>query len=409
MAFQRLVVIRYAEIALKGRNRSMFIRQLEHNLKDATAGAGVRGIGRGPNRVFLFLEQGFCWDELAARLATVCGVRNFSLALKTKPQVEAILEAFRSLMPGGGFSSFRIRVQRSDKSLPMTSKELEETLGAIIKSESGARVDLSNATGITFYAEILAGAAYCYTERLPGLGGLPVGVGGRVVTLISGGIDSPVAAFRVMKRGCQVTFVHFHAFPYLDASTRDKTIALVHHLTRYQYRSQLYLVPFGDVQQQVAVSVPVPLRVVIYRRLMLRIAQEIARRQRALALVTGESLGQVASQTLENMVSIGEAVDMPVLRPLIGMDKEEIIREAQSIGTYETSIEPDQDCCTLFVPRFPATRSTVEQVRAAEESLDVETLVQQALAAVETMTFHWPEGVGSVQEARELLGGRREA
>lgn len=195
-----------------------------------------------------------------------------------------------------------------------------------------------------------------------------------------------------MGRGCQVTFVHFQSFPYLDASSRDKAIVLVRQLTQWQYQSRLHIVSFGDVQHQIVASCPPPLRIVLYRRFMLRIAQAIAERERAEALVTGESLGQVSSQTLSNMATIEQVMSMPVLRPLVGYDKEEIIREARELGTYETSIEPDQDCCTLFVPRNPATHSNLAQAEEAERALDVAALVEQGLSNVETLELAWPEG-----------------
>jgi thiamine biosynthesis protein ThiI len=193
-----------------------------------------------------------------------------------------------------------------------------------------------------------------------------------------------------MKRGCQVVFVHFHSFPFLDGTSRDKAVELVQALTRFQYRSMLYLVPFGEIQRQVVVSTPAPLRVVLYRRLMSRIAERIARREHARALVTGESLGQVASQTLENLAVIEEAVGIPVLRPLIGSDKEEIVREARALGTYDISIIPDQDCCRLFVPRHPATASSLQEIGEAESHLEIEKLVQAGLEQAEMRVFEFP-------------------
>src|SRR5439155_1489654 len=211
-----------------------------------------------------------------------------------------------------------------------------------------------------------------------------------VDALLSGGIDSPVAAWRMMKRGCRVLFVHFHSVPYLPATSQAKARALVERLTAWQYASRLYLVPFGEIQREVVLSVPPPLRVVVYRRLMLRITQELARRGGALALATGESLGQVASQTLENIACIDEAASLPVLRPLIGMDKLEITTAAQEIGTFEISIEPDADCCTLFTPRHPATRATLDEIRAAEVALNLDRLVAAGADGAVLETFAFP-------------------
>src|SRR6185503_5919846 len=210
--------------------------------------------------------------------------------------------------------------------------------------------------------EVLPDEAFIALDRRPGPGGLPVGGSGTVAALLSGGIDSPVAAWRMMKRGCRVLFVHFHSVPYLPATSQAKARALVERLTEWQYASRLHLVPFGEIQREVVLGVPPPLRVVVYRRLMLRIAEALARRTGALALVTGESLGQVASQTLHNLARVDEVADLPVLRPLIGMDKLEITAQAEAIGTFEVSIEPDADCCTLFVPKHPNTRIRAEEV-----------------------------------------------
>ena len=211
-----------------------------------------------------------------------------------------------------------------------------------------------------------------------------------MVALLSGGIDSPVAAYRVMKRGCPVTFVHFHAYPFLEKISQEKVDALVAHLTRYQYASRLHLVPFGEIQREVVLSVSPPYRVVVYRRLMARIAEQVALKEGALALATGESLGQVASQTLENLAVIEEAVSLPVLRPLIGMDKDEITTTARAIGTFETSIIPDQDCCTLFTPKHPVVRSTVEEIRQVEGRLDLSALVADGLARAAVREYTFP-------------------
>src|SRR5690606_158400 len=210
-----------------------------------------------------------------------------------------------------------------------------------------------------------------FFERERGVGGLPIGTGGRVMTLLSGGIDSPVAAWRLIKRGCRTDFVHFHSYPILSRTSQDKARELVATLTRSQLRSRLFMVPFAPIQQQIVVSMPPALRVVAYRRMMLRIAERLAKRTGAHALVTGDAVGQVASQTIENLAAVGSVATLPLLRPLVGMDKEEITADAQRIGTYEISIVPDEDCCTLFTPRFPSTRASREAVEAAETQLDV--------------------------------------
>ena len=226
-------------------------------------------------------------------------------------------------------------------------------------------------------------------NKIPGAGGLPVGASGRVVSLISGGIDSPVAAYRMLQRGCRLIFVHFHSTPYLDKTSQEKVRQLVTALTRHQFQSRLYMVPFGEIQRQIVAAVNRPLRVILYRRMMLRIAEAMARQEKAKALVTGESLGQVASQTLENMAVIQQASTLPILRPLVGMDKQEIIDQARRIGTFDISSIPDQDCCQLFVPKHPATKAKFAEVEEAETRFNVQEMVHLGMegAALERFCF----------------------
>jgi thiamine biosynthesis protein ThiI len=285
-----------------------------------------------------------------------------------------------------------VSARRADKRYPLTSPQIERELGGRIKLARGWAVNL-DAPALTIHAEFLSNEAFYAFGKERGAGGLPSGVSGKVVCLMSGGIDSPVAAWRLMRRGCRVHFVHFHSYPILSRASQEKARELVALLTRYQLRSRLHLVAFGEIQQQVLLSVAAPLRVVIYRRLMMRIAEEIARRARARALVTGEVVGQVASQTLENIAVIDSVVRMPVLRPLIGCDKEEITAEAQALGTYPISIVPDQDCCTLFTPKHPATRARLRDVEQAEQSLQpsVDAIVTAAADAAVVEDFQFPK------------------
>ena len=389
-AGKQIVVLRLGEITLKKKNRPMFVRQLARNVRRATRDLGVESIALMPNRILLTPGPATDWPTLRDRLRRVFGVKNFSLCQGLPWDVDAIEREVLRMAAARPFESFRINVQRSDKRFHGTSQELEVALGRAVQTQSGARVDLERPDA-SFNVEIQPGAAYLHDERIAGAAGLPAGVSGRVAVLLSGGIDSPVAAWRMIGRGCNATFIHFMSFPYLDASSRDKAIALVRSLTRWQYDSRLHVVSFGDVQHQIVASCPPKLRVVLYRRFMMRIAEAIAKRERAEALVTGESLGQVASQTLSNISTIDAAVSMPVLRPLIGRDKEEIINEARRIETYDISIEPDQDCCSLFVPQHPATSSRLDEVEAAEQALDIDALVAQALAQTEKLTFSWPD------------------
>jgi len=387
------VIVHYHEISLKGGNRPLFLRRLVRNLAQATAGLGVRAIHRLPGRIVLDLEPAAPLAELEERIGQVFGIANFSSALRVPARLEAFREAAARLLEGRSFESFRITARRTFKAFPMTSEEVNRDLGAFVLSRFPTRVNLDQ-PALTVYVEILPREAFVYADRRPGPGGLPVGVSGGVVALLSGGIDSPVAAWRMLRRGCEVIFVHFHSYPYLPDTSQAKARTLVRLLTRHQYASRLWLVPFGELQREVVLSVVPPLRVVVYRRLMARIAEALARREGARALVTGESVGQVASQTLENLARTTEVVGLPILRPLIGMDKEEIVRQARQIGSYEISIEPDQDCCTLFVPPHPETRAAAEVVAKAEAALEIERLVRQGVEGARLETFVFPEGVG---------------
>jgi len=274
----------------------------------------------------------------------------------------------------------------------MPSPQIEREIGGRIKEARGWKVDLDGAA-LTVRVEFLQHEVFYHFAREAGPGGLPSGVSGRVAALMSGGIDSPVAAFRLMKRGCSVVLIHFHSYPFLSRASQDKVRELAQVLTRHQMRTRLHLVPFGELQRQVVVDAPPGLRVVLYRRLMVRIAERIARDARARALVTGESIGQVASQTLDNMAVIDGAASMPILRPLVGMDKEEIVAEAQRIGTYDISIVPDQDCCQLFTPRSPETHARPGIVEYAESKLPIEEMIASALAGTVVEKFRFPDVV----------------
>jgi thiamine biosynthesis protein ThiI len=261
----------------------------------------------------------------------------------------------------------------------------------------GWRVDLSNPE-LNIHLECLTDQAFYFFGKEKGAGGMPTGVSGRVACLLSGGIDSPVAAFRMMRRGCSVVLVHFHSYPFHSLASQEKVREIARLLTRYQQHTRLYLVPFGEIQRQVVLSVPQTLRVIMYRRLMMRIAWTLAKASRARGLVTGEVLGQVASQTLENLSVIGSAVTAPIFRPLIGLDKDEITEQAKRIGTYPISIIPDEDCCQLFTPRNPATKARLDETEAAERLLSVDDLVCQAARTATVEEFSFP----AVRSASQL-------
>jgi len=383
------VLIRYHEIALKKGNRAYFTELLKRNLVSAVKDLGVKDIRSLPARLLLSFKNDIEPAVVARRVGAVFGVANFSLVEKTPRDIDALRLRILEALNGAQFESFRIETQRGDKTFPLTSPEINRQLGAVVKEKSGARVDLSNPE-LTITVEILPRDAFFGFDKIPGAGGLPVGASGRLVSLISGGIDSPIAAYRMMQRGCRLVFVHFHSAPYLDKTSQEKVRRLVSMLTRHQFLSRLYLVPFGEIQRQIVAAVSRPLRVVLYRRMMMRIAEGVARREKAKALVTGESLGQVASQTLENMSVIQQAATLPILRPLVGMDKQEIIDQARRIGTFEISSIPDQDCCQLFVPKHPATKATLDEVEDAESKYDLNEMIRYGLENATEEEFNFP-------------------
>jgi thiamine biosynthesis protein ThiI len=386
------IIVHYQEIALKGRNRPYFVNRLVANLRAATADLDVRQVRPLVGRVELVLGSGARWDEVRDRLKCVFGIGNFAQAGRGPLDLDVLAAQILQDLGDRETPSFRVSVRRSDKRHPLTSPQIERELGGRIKLARGWTVNL-DAPALTIHAEFLSSEVFYSFGKERGAGGLPSGVSGKVVCLMSGGIDSPVAAWRLMRRGCRVHFVHFHSYPILSRASQEKVRELVALLTRYQLRSRLFLVAFGEIQQQVLLSVAAPLRVVIYRRLMMRIAEEIARRARARALVTGEVVGQVASQTLENLAVINGVARLPVLRPLVGCDKEEITSEAQALGTYPISIVPDQDCCTLFTPKHPATRARLRNVEQAEQALQpsIDAIVTSAADAAVAEDFEFPK------------------
>jgi thiamine biosynthesis protein ThiI len=383
------VIVHYQEIALKGRNRPWFVARLVRNLREAVADLDVRDVRALMGRIEVVLGPTADWNTVRDRLGRVFGIGNFARAGRTRLDVDAMAREILNDLGDVNPATFRVSARRADKRFPLTSPQLEREVGGRIKEARGWRVDLSNPE-LTIRIEALSNEAFYSFGKEPGAGGLPSGASGRVVCLLSGGIDSPVAAWRMMRRGCRVLFVHFHSYPILSRASQEKVRELAALLTRYQLHSRLFLVPFGEIQQRVVVTVDPALRVVIYRRLMMRIAERIAEANRARALVTGEVVGQVASQTLDNMKQINAVVELPVLRPLVGMDKEEITAQAQKLGTYPISIIPDQDCCTLFTPKHPATRAGREEVELAEASLPIDEIVSSATTSASLERFDFP-------------------
>ena len=402
------IVIHYQEIALKGKNRPWFIGHLVRNIRNAVSDLDVKAVRSLMGRIEIVLGPSATREDVGDRVRRVFGIANFSYAGRTALDIDALTAAILEDLGDRMCSSFRVSAKRADKRFHLTSPQVEREVGGRIQEARGWKVDLSNPE-LVVHVELLSDEAfYCFGKER-GAGGLPTGTAGRVACLLSGGIDSPVAAHRMMKRGCAVTFVHFHSYPILSRASQEKARELVTLLTGWQQRSRLFLVAFGEIQQQVVLAVPGPMRVIVYRRLMMRIAERIGLARGAQALVTGDVVGQVASQTLENLAVVEDVVRLPVFRPLIGMDKDEITAEAIRLGSYQTSIIPDQDCCTLFTPRNPQTRARLAHIEAAEAALPIDALVERAVAEAVVEDFRYPASVqttAGLDEASEAKAAR---
>lgn len=386
-----VAVIHYGEIGLKGKNRPWFTATLARTIRTALRGFDVREVRPVSGRLIVVLgpDGDRHWRDIRERLSRLPGVSNFARAVQVPATLEAMGDAAVAAVDGLSAASFRVTARRADKRFPIPTPDIERVVGRRVQDATGWPVDLGR-PDLRVRIEILTSDAFVSARKEPGVGGLPIGTSGKVMVLLSGGIDSPVAAWRLIRRGCRAHFVHFHSYPILSRTSQDKARELVRLLTRYQLRSRLFLVPFGPVQQQVVVDIPPELRVIVYRRLMMRMAEHLGALHGARALVTGDAVGQVASQTIENLGAIGEVTTLPVLRPLVGFHKEEITADAQRIGTYDTSILPDEDCCSLFTPRYPATHSRPGEAEVAERALDIPGLVARAVSEAAMEEFRFP-------------------
>lgn len=402
------ILIHYSEIALKGDNRAFFENALLESIKKHLSGLPDKKIKKLYGRIFIEAEiTASNKPDYEQALLHVFGIANFSFAKKVKSLrfhstnhettrfhgpnhgtvqshgtdhgtmekiKSVVIESLKAKKP----KTFKIETMRSDKRFFLTSLEVSRTLGATVVRELNLPVNVKNPE-ITCFIEITTQGIFIYLDKIQGLGGLPAGVSGTMLGFLSGGIDSPVACFRMMNRGTQVIFVHFHSYPQTSRASIDKVKELAEILNKYQPDSKLYLVSFLDIQKQIMINCQADLRVILYRRMMMRIGNEIARSTRAQAIITGESLGQVASQTIENLAVIEKVSETPVLRPLVGSDKNEIIELARRIGTYDISIRPHDDCCQVFLPKHPATKARLENMEKEESRLEIDRLVKEAV------------------------------
>jgi tRNA uracil 4-sulfurtransferase len=400
---QPAIVVHYHELWLKGRNRRFFISKLGSNLRLALEGIPVRKIERPNDRLIVHLGDGASIDEALRRVERISGVAYYAVARPVERDLEALcLAAWQEIEPLQ-FASFAVRVKRSDKSFPHNSSAIERIvgrylLGSLTAAGRQVQVKLKDPQ-VTCRIEITSGPALVYARKIPGPGGLPANTAGKMTCLLSGGFDSAVAAYHMMKRGAHLSFAHFYG---TGARPGESSVhiarGLVRQLVPWQFTAKLYRVPFEEIQREIVRYAPEPCRVLLYRRMMLRIAEAIARRNGALALVTGDSLGQVASQTLRNMVSVEAAAKMPVFRPLVGTDKMEIIEAARKIGTHDISSEPFHDCCPVFMPRSPALYARPAELEKAEAGLDVPRLVRQGLEGAVLETYRYVAGRVEVKE-----------
>jgi tRNA uracil 4-sulfurtransferase len=393
-----VIVVHYHELWLKGRNRNFFLGKFLLALRQSLAHFPVERIRQPGDRVLIELAEGAPVEEVVARLERILGIAYFGIARPvargSSDDVEELCRAAWAEVEPLPFSNFAVRAKRSDKSFPVRVGEIEKRVGRYLLDRLRAagrdvRVQL-NDPELTCRIEITPGPMLVYARKIPGTGGLPANTGGRMMCLLSGGFDSAVAAYKMMRRGAHLSFVHFWGGGALPGeSSVHVARSLVERLVPYQLTAKLFLVPFEPIQREIVRSAPEEYRLLLYRRMMLRIAERLARRERAQAIIAGDSLGQVASQTLQNMVAVGAASPMPVFRPLAGDDKQEILTLARRIGTFEISAEPFHDCCPLFMPRSPALYASPKDLDGAEAGLNLPELLKMGIttAAVERYTY----------------------
>ena len=382
------IICHYHEIALKGNNRGFFERKLADNIKDFLPKESFDFVKNISGRIIVKLNENSASkrEEIEKILKNMFGLVHFSYADYCEQDLETIKKKSVDFLKKEKFKTFRVSAKRSNKKFKLNSQEVNEEVGAFIVQELNKKVSLKK-SDINLFIEIVQDYTFLYLDKIKGRGGLPVGVSSKGLVMISGGIDSPVAAFLAMKRGISISLVHFHSSPYTDQESIEKVKRIVQVLNNFQFKIKLYLCPFADIQKEILLNIPAKLRVILYKRMMLRIADKIGEKDKIETIITGENVGQVASQTLENIQVIQSVTDKLILRPLICQDKNEIIEKAKDVGTFNLSILPYQDCCTRFVPRHPATKARLKDVEKAEEELKIEDLVEQSVQGAEMINF----------------------
>ena len=378
------IIIRNGEIAIKGDNRAAFEKRLIKNIKKQLFGLQGYEVYKGDGRIYIDATEEIM-PQVMRRLSKVFGVVSFSPAIKFEGDYEELKskakELFDYMTANGGYQTFKLEVKRSDKSFPMKSPDMVRDIAGNILAHSQKKIKVDvHDPDLNIFAELREETSILYTNKVMGIGGLPVGINGKATVLLSGGIDSPVAAYLASKRGLVIDAVHFHSFPFTSEKSAQKVEELARILSEYTGKIVIHKVNLLPIQKKISEHCPEELMTILSRRFMMRIAEKIALDQGSGALITGESIGQVASQTIEGLTATNAAVELlPVIRPLISYDKEEIIEVSKKIGTFEVSIIPEEDCCTVFLPRKPATKPKLEKIYSAEEALDIEDLVNEAI------------------------------
>ncbi len=382
---QKIILIRFGEIFLKGKNRGYFERLLQENIQKTLAEI-PHTFQKMPSRFVVSDFSEFDMDLIIEKLKKVSGIHSFSVADIVESDMDQIFRAALSQARETG--TFKVETNRADKTFPYISTEISRRIGGRLLSErKGLKVDV-HAPDFVLNIDVREnGKTFVYTDAIKGVGGMPTGSSGRGMLLLSGGIDSPVAGYMLAKRGMRLDAIHFHSFPYTGEAAKQKVLDLSKIVAEYSGGVNLFVVSFTEIQEAIHEKCPEEMMITMMRRFMMRIAERLAKGRGDSAIITGENLGQVASQTVESITSSNSVVTMPVFRPLIAFDKLEIIEVAQKIGSYETSILPYEDCCTVFLPKYPLIKPRMDKVLAAEAKLDVEGLINSAMEKIEKYTF----------------------
>lgn len=394
------ILIRYSEIALKGKNRTKFLTRLQENIQYKLREFPSIKVRRTQGRIFVLLN-GQNPVPILERCRHIFGISSLSLALKVENDVNQIEKAVLYVLKNSNHTkTFKVTVKRANKNFPVPSQEMNHVLGSyLLKNTSDYTVDVHN-PDLEIKVEIRDDATYITTETIEGAGGLPVGTGGKTLLLLSGGIDSPVAGYLAMKRGVELEVIHFHSPPFTSERAKQKVLDLTKALTVFGKAIKVHVIPFTELQQEINRVIPSAYTMTVMRRVMLRISEIVCRNESILSMTTGENLGQVASQTMESMHSINEVTNYPILRPLITMDKKEIIEVSKKINTYPISIRPYEDCCTIFIPKSPKTNPKREKVKEMEKNNDFSTLIDEAVKNKEIIFISDEE---SVEKEMDLL------